>query len=221
LSNGGGAVLRAAGEDGDWIDAAVAAEPNVYVDAAGARSLYDYATEAALLMPCAQLHLADASDPLASVLASPQLAARCAQLAAAGLVERGDPPAWARSAHARLRDGGWTDAALRAGMLSTGFDLWRALAVTYASACGRHGVGVHPCGYGFAALGPDLSPRPATAAERAAWWSDASGIPPGPGVGLVDPSLAPPGYGLAGLLRLRALHEGSDAAARRVQDGIA
>ena len=56
ISNGGGAVLRAAelegnGSDGSWLDAVVAGEPNVQV--AGARPLYDYTTEAALLMPCA------------------------------------------------------------------------------------------------------------------------------------------------------------------------
>src|SRR5690606_26039208 len=57
ISNGGGAVLRAAELEGDWLDAVVAGEPNVFVDAPGARTLYDYTTEAALLMPCAQLHL--------------------------------------------------------------------------------------------------------------------------------------------------------------------
>ena len=51
ISNGGGAVLRAAELDGErWLDAVVAGEPNVTV--AGARPLYDYSTQAALLMPC-------------------------------------------------------------------------------------------------------------------------------------------------------------------------
>lgn len=221
ISNGGGAVLRAA-EDGDaWLDAAVAGEPNVFVDAHGARSLYDYATEAALLMPLAQMHLPDLPPALMDALSTPELAGVWARLSAAGLVHGADPLAQARSAHERLRDGGWTGPALRAAALSTGFDLWRALAVTYASAYGRCGVGEHPCGFGFAAHHLDLSPRPATAVERAAWWSDASGIPPGPGAGLVDPSLAPPEFGLAGLRRLRALHDGDDADARRVQAGIA
>src|SRR5690606_21166108 len=121
----------------------------------------------------------------------------------------------------RLVAGGWTAPALRAGALSTGFDMWRALAVTYASAYGRYGVDEHPCGYRFAAQNLDLSPRPASAVERAAWWSEASGLPPGPGVGIVDPSPAPPGLGVDGLRRLRALWEGADADARRVQAGIA
>lgn len=222
ISNAGGAVLRAAeAGDGPWLDAVVAGEPNVYVDAPGARCLYDYATEAALLMPCAQLHPQDLPGSLMAALAAPHLAGLCAQLAAAGLVDGSHPARQARSAHERLVAGGWTAPALRAGALSTGFDMWRALAVTYASAYGRYGVDEHPCGYRFAAQNLDLSPRPASAVERAAWWSEASGLPPGPGVGIVDPSPAPPGLGVDGLRRLRALWEGADADARRVQAGIA
>lgn len=221
ISNGGAAVLRAAEDQDGWLDAVVAGEPNVFADAPGARSLYDYASEAALLMPAAQMHLPDLSPTLMDVLAPPPLAGAWEQLAAAGLVQGIDPGSQARSAYERLRDGGWTAAALRAGALSTGFDLWRALAVTYASAYGRYGVGEHPCAVGFAAQNLDLSARPATAIERAAWWSDASGIPPGPGVGLVGRSRTPPAFGLAGLHRLRALHEGDDADARRVQAGLA
>jgi len=42
VSNGGGAVLRAAEIEGDWFDAMVAGEPNVSV--AGAPALYDFVT---------------------------------------------------------------------------------------------------------------------------------------------------------------------------------
>jgi hydroxybutyrate-dimer hydrolase len=221
ISNGGGAVLRAAEGDDRWLDAVVAGEPNVYADAPGARCLYDYATEAALLMPCEQLLPQELPASLMAALAAPQLAGLCARLAADGLVEGATPACQARSAHERLLAAGWTVPALRAGALSTGFDMWRALAVTYASAYGRHGVDGHPCGYRFAAQHLDLSPRPATAVERAAWWSEASGLPPGQGIGIVDPSFAPPGFGFPGLRRLRALWEGDDADARRVQAGIA
>ncbi len=218
ISNGGAAVLRAAEDDEGWLDAVVAGEPNVYVDAPGARSLYDYATEAALLMPCAQTQLQGLPQPLADALVPPGQAGRCARLAAAGLVEGGDAVARARSAYGRLLDGGWTEPTLRAGALSTGFDLWRSLAVTYASAYGRYGAGEHPCGHAFAAQGPDLAARAATPVERAAWWSEASGLPPGPGVGVLDP---PSAAGFAALQCLRALHAGDGVDARRVQAGIA
>ncbi|MCD9029197.1 D-(-)-3-hydroxybutyrate oligomer hydrolase [Luteimonas sp. BDR2-5] len=221
ISNGGGAVLRAAEQDDDWLDAVVAGEPNVFVDAPGARTLYDYTTEAAILMPCALLHLQGLPQPPLTAQVAPLWAGRCAVLREAGLVEGDDTAAQARSAHAQLRAGGWTDDALRAGALSVGFDLWRAVAATYASAYGRYGVDAHPCGYHFAAQDADGSARPATAAERAGWWSDGSGIPPGAGVGLIDSRMAGADPTLPGLLCLRALQTGDDAHARRVQAGIA
>jgi hydroxybutyrate-dimer hydrolase len=222
LSNGGGAVLRAAELDGDWLDAVVAGAPNIYIEGEGSRSLYDYTTEAALLMPCALLHpaLAPLPQPFGAQV-GPLWTARCAALVAAGLIEGDDTAAQAESAYARMRSSGWTDAALRAGALSTGFDLWRAIAVTYASAYGRYGVGEHPCGYSFAAQNPDLSLRAASSAQRAAWWSDAAGIPPGAGVNIVDSKLAPPDFMLPGLQCLRALWDGDGADAVRIRKGVA
>lgn len=228
ISNGGGAVLRAAELDGkgtekNWLDAVVAGEPNVLAEAAGARALYDYTTEAALLMPCALLHLPAASlpQPPLRAQAEPLWTARCAALKTAGLVEGNTTQAQAQSAYEQLRASGWTDAALTAGALSVGFDLWRAVAVTYASAYGRYGIGEHPCGYAFAAQKADFSARAATDAERGAWWSDGSGIPPSAGVGIVDTKLAPPDFTLPGLQCLRELQTGDSEAARRVQRGIA
>ena len=221
ISNGGGAVLRAAELEGDWLDAVVAGEPNVLVEGYGGRSLYDYTTEAALLMPCAQLHLQGLPQPPLTAQVAPLWAARCASLKTAGLVDGDDAAAQAKSAFERMRAGGWSEGAIRAGVLSTGFDLWRGVAATYASAYGRYGVGEHPCGFAFSAQNPDFTPRAATATEQAAWWSDASGIPPGAGVGLVDATLAPPDFTLAGLQCLRALSTGAGEDARRVQAGIA
>ena len=209
ISNGGGAVLRAAELEGEpgWLDAVVAAEPNVYLPGSGSRTLYDYTTEAALLMPCALLHLpADAlPQPPLRVQAEPLWTARCAALKSAGLIEGGDAQAQAKSAYGQLRANGWTDQALTAGALSVGFDLWRAVAVTYASAYSRAGVGEHPCGFSFSAQNADFSPRAASGTERALWFADASGIPPGAGVGIVDTKLAPPDVALPGLLCLRGL----------------
>ncbi|MET0755012.1 MAG: 3-hydroxybutyrate oligomer hydrolase family protein [Pseudoxanthomonas sp.] len=218
ISNGGGAVLRAAepegsGVDSNWLDAVVAGEPNVYMPgSAGAATLYDFTTEAALLMPCALLHLPAESlpQPPLRAQAEPLWTARCAALKTVGLVEGADTGAQAKSAYDRLRGRGWTDQALTAGALSVGFDLWRAVAVTYASAYGGAKAGDHPCGYSFAAQNADFSSRPATAVELQTWWSDASGIPPGAGVGIVDTRLAPPDPTLPGLLCLRALLDQPD-----------
>lgn len=209
ISNGGGAVLRAAELGGGWLDAVVAGEPNIYLPAPGSRTLYDYTTEAALLMPCALLHLPADSLPQPPMRAQvePLWTARCAALKNAGLVSGDDTAAQAESAYDQLRAKGWTDQALTSGVLSVGFDLWRAVAVTYASAYARAGIGEHPCGYSFAAQNADFSPREATAAERAAWFADGSGIPPGAGVGIIDTQLAPPDFTLPGLQCLRGLLE--------------
>lgn len=210
ISNGGGAVLRAAELDGDWLDAAVVAEPNIYADAKGSRALYDYTTEAALLMPCAlpQLGLPAVTDH----------AQRCANAVQAGLIAGADVAAQQKAAYDALHANGWTDEALRAGSISVMFDLWRAVAVTYASAYGRFGAGEMPCGYAFSALNADRSTRASSTAERAAWWAEASGIPPGAAVNIVDKD---PASALTALNCLRQLWSGDDAAAQRVKKGIA
>lgn len=187
VSNGGGAVLRAAELDGGWLDGVVAVSPNIWAGEGG-RPLYDYATEAALLMPCALLAPAFDDEPLARPggLRPAPWAVRCSLLAEAGVLAGADTDARADAAYQRLREGGWSDAALAAGALSVGFDLWRSVAVTYASAYARRGPDDMPCGYGFAVLDGEGRARAPTAAEQAAWWSDASGIPPSAGVQIID-----------------------------------
>jgi hydroxybutyrate-dimer hydrolase len=219
VSNGGGAVLRAAELPGDWLDAVVAVSPNVLAPDGG-RALYDYTTEAALFAPCALD--APAFDAVALARPggkpSPAGAARCASLQAAGLLPAGSAAEGAAAAHAHLRAQGWSDGAIAAAALSTGFDLFRAVAVTYASAYTRSGPGTMPCGYAFRVVGADGAPRATTAAERALWWSDGSGIPPGAGIGIVDGTAmtvksagaaADPAF--AGLRCLRALWDDPQA----------
>ncbi|WP_353098781.1 3-hydroxybutyrate oligomer hydrolase family protein [Stenotrophomonas lactitubi] len=218
VSNGGGAVLRAAEIEGDWFDAMVAGEPNVSV--AGAPPLYDFVTQAALLMPCALLAEDDLPQPPMRAQAVPAWTQRCATLKSAGLVQGDDTAAQARSARQLLLDAGLSADALRAGAFSTGFDLWRAIAATYSSAYGRYGAGEHPCAYSFSAAGADGTP--AAAEMRATWWSEGSGIPPGSGVMLVDGNAAgAEADPLRGLNCLRALGNGDSADARRVRAGIA
>lgn len=220
ISNGGGAVLRAAEMDGDWLDAVVAGEPSVLSGGPGARALYDYTTDAALLMPCALLHMDNLPQPPLTTALQAGAALRCASLVADGVLSGATTAEQAKSAYTQLRSTGWTDEALRAGALSVGFDLWRAVAATYASAYGHYGVGEHPCGFSFAAQNVDFSPRAVTSAERAAWISDGSGIPPGAGVGLIDSTLQLPDLTYAGLKCLRGLWNGQGEDARRVQAGI-
>ena len=219
VSNGGGAVLRAAELPDTGIDAVVAVSPNIQRAGSG-RALYDYSTEAALWMPCALNAAAYDGVLLARPNGgrSPAGDARCASLRKLGWLQADEPAAQAEAAREHLLSTGWTDEALAAGVLSVNFDLWRAVNATYASAYARTGVDAMPCGFSFAVAGPDGQPRAPTAAERAAWWSDASGIPPGNGIALrggVEPGADPT---LAGNLCLRALW---DDAASAVRAGIA
>ena len=221
LSNGGGAVLRAAElDDAGLLDGVVAAAPNI--SAPDARALFDYTTEAALLQPCALLALPNAPVFLPDALHQAVTAARCGSLREAGLVEGETVAAQSASALARLRASGWRDETLHLAGLQTGFDLWRAVAALYAQSYARATPDAPVCGYSYAQRDAIAPPRRATAAERALWWSDGSGIAPTAGVGLVDGlATAVPDAPLAGLRCLRALLDGEDAVAQQVRTSIA
>lgn len=222
VSNGGGAVLRAAELPGDWLAGVVAVSPNVY-PGEGGRALFDYATEAAMYLPCALNAETFNSVPMARPAGARSAAglARCASLRGAGLLSAASAEPQAQEALEFLRAKGWTDAAMAAGALSTSFDLWRAVAVTYASAYARTSASDMPCGYSMLAMDAKGMPRAPSAAERAAWWSDSTGIPPGAGVGIHDALASGPDPSWPGLACLRALWQDDDPLARRVQSGIA
>jgi hydroxybutyrate-dimer hydrolase len=218
LSNGGGAVLQAAGDDDEGLLAGVVAvEPNINVPGQG-RPFFDYGTEAALLLPCALTDARFAAAPFARVAGTMPLPwlARCASLRAAGLVDGMTPAAQAADAVARLHASGWRDDAMATAATSTSFDLWRMVTVAYASAYMRRGVGHMPCGFSYAA-----APGPAQPLMRASWWSDASGIPPGPGVLLGGGVAAAVDPTLVGERCLRALWDGQDADAVSLRKGVA
>lgn len=212
VSNGGGSVLRAAEIEGGWLDGVVAISPNI-LPGQGGRPLYDYATEAALYLPCALTDAAFDQEPNARSGGSAPAVwrARCAGLREAGLLSAANPAAQAAEALALLRRNGWTEGALRAAAVSTVLDLWRAIAVGYSAAYLRRGAEAMPCGYRYAMLDAEGRPRSPTAAERAAWWSDTAGIPPAGGVGIVDGMASGIDPAFAGLRCLRELWAASDA----------
>lgn len=221
LSNGGGAVLRAAElDDEGLLDGVVAAAPNI--TAPDARALFDYTTEAALLQPCALAALPNAPVFLPDAVHQAVVAARCASLHEAGLVEGETVAAQAESALARLRASGWRDETLHLSGLQTGFDLWRAVAALYAQSYARATPDAPVCGYRYGQRDAIAPPRRATAAERTLWWSDGSGIAPTAGVGLVDGlATAVPDAAFAGLRCLRDLLAADDAVAQQVRASIA
>lgn len=219
ISNGGAAVLQAAGADREGLlDGVVALEPNVQIKGHG-RALYDYATEAALWMPAALTAPRFASVPFARVGATPSPAwiARRQSLHARGLLPSIDPAAQAEAALDHLHQTGWRDEVLATAASSVAFEMWRAVGATYASAYLRAGVGAMPGGFSFRTI--DVNGL-AAQAVRAAWWSEGNGIPPDIGIALfggLDASADPT---LPGVLALRELWEGDDAAATTLHAAV-
>ncbi|GLQ45396.1 D-(-)-3-hydroxybutyrate oligomer hydrolase [Dyella lipolytica] len=223
LSNGGGAVLQAAGLDEQHMLAGVVAlEPNVHTPGSG-RALYDYATEGAVWLPCALVDARFASTPFArDAHGAPHAAwtARCASLHAQGQLKATTLDGQAVEAYEHLRSTGWTEQAMAAAALSTAFDLWRAIGSANASAYLRRGVDDMPCGYRYQATGTHGKPGVADDATRASWWADASGIPPGNGVGLFGGTDSSADPQLVGIACLRRLWTGDDADARALHASV-
>ncbi|MGN0862789.1 MAG: 3-hydroxybutyrate oligomer hydrolase family protein, partial [Stenotrophomonas koreensis] len=108
ISNGGGAVLRAAEQGQGWLDGVVAGEPNIYSNGAGSRALYDYTTEAAELMPCALLAVDGLPGSPLSAAGRAGGAVRCATLATQGAITGTDTAAQAADALRKMAAAGWT-----------------------------------------------------------------------------------------------------------------
>lgn len=222
LSNGGGAVLRAAElPEASRVAAVVAAAPQLHL--AGGTPLYDYASLAGLLQPCALLdpRLRDAPWPVPRASLEPALWARCASLAAAGLLDGDTIEALATHAHDRLEAAGFEAQAQRAGALNVAFDLWRSVAAVYASAYARAEAAESVCGYGFATLDANGRPRATAPGERARWFGEHTGVAPSGGIGLVDGLASGADPALPGLLCARQGWIGEDALAGRIRTGIA
>lgn len=223
LSNGGAAALQAAGLDrGKLLSGVVALAPNVHVADAG-RPLYDYATEAALLLPCALADARFAGVPFARVggaITSAQIA-RGERLRDAGLISGVVIASQARAALDRLYASGWTEASIATAASSTAFDLWRAIGATYASAYLRASPSTMPCGFRYACVDADGAATPAPAATRATWSADAGGIPPGAGVALLGGADASVDPTATGIEALRALWEIADGQSDRLHSAVA
>lgn len=220
LSNGGAAVLQAAGlDDAQMLAGVVALEPNVYVQ--GARPLYDYSSEAAIWLPCALLDARFADAPFARGPAGmllPTGVVRGASLRAQGLIGGAGIQEQAAQALEHLHAGGWTDQTIATAASTTAFDLWRVINVAYASAYLRCGPADMPCGFRYAMPGPA---SPLEAALRASWWADSAGIPPGNGIDLqggIELSADPT---WASLQDLRVLWSGADEAAQALHAAVA
>jgi hydroxybutyrate-dimer hydrolase len=224
LSNGGGAVLQAAGLDKEGFFAGVVAlEPNVYVKDHG-RAMYDYATEAAIWLPCALSAEDFAAVPLARGprgAALPAWPIRCARLRAQGKINGSTLAGQSAQAREYLHARGWTDEAIRSAASTTAFDLWRVTTAGYAASYLRRGAIDMPCGFHYAAIGIGGMPGVADPVTRATWWADGSGIPPGAGIGLFGGMNVSTDPTLVGSECLRALWTGDGHEAQALQASVA
>lgn len=223
LSNGGGAVLQAAGLDQEHFFAGVVAlEPNVHVRDHG-RAMYDYTTEAAIWLPCALTSTQFAATPFARSAAGqpvPAWSARCASLHAQGKLPGATTEAQAEQAWQYLHERGWSDEAMATAASTTAFDLWRVIAAGYASAYLRRGATDMPCGFRYATVDAKWQPAPVAPAVRAAWWANGSGIPPGDGIGLLGGMDASADPILVGSECLRALWTGDGGDAQALHASV-
>lgn len=224
LSNGGGAVLQAAGLDDEHVLAGVVAlEPNVHVRGSG-RAMYDYATEAAIWLPCVLAGERFSAAPFARGavgIVPVGWSGRCASLRAQGKLRGNTLVEQTQEAYQYLRSRGWTDDAMSTAASTTTFDLWRAITAGYASSYLRRGATEMSCGYRYAAVDAKGLPAKADPAERASWWAEGSGIPPGNGIGLLGGSSVSTDPALIGSECLRALWTGEDHQAQALKASVA
>ncbi|SNT72395.1 hydroxybutyrate-dimer hydrolase [Amphiplicatus metriothermophilus] len=197
ISNGGRAALMAAeADETGLLDGVVVSEPSVapaspgrvVVDGAeiegAGRPLYDYASFANLLAPCAALapSLADEPGATFSASAAPAFAGWCAKLAEAGLVEGATVERQAERALAALRAYGFAPDTDPLFHYSVAVRIWPAVTVAYANAYGRYGAGDALCGAYYAFADADGTQRAPTQEEKQALAARSGGVPPGAGV---------------------------------------
>lgn len=208
ISNGGGAAIAAAEQDGEgWIDGVAVSEPaiempanpGVRVERGGAavattaKPLIDFTTVANLYQACAALAPSVASTPYAAPFAAgfagaalPIAPNRCQALAARGLLSAGSTASQAEEALQKLRDYGWEgdSDALHASLAA--FEVAPAVAVTFANSLSRASVKDNLCGFSYAATTATGAVAPLAPAALAGMFATSNGVPPTSGVQLIN-----------------------------------
>lgn len=248
VSNGAGAALAAAELDADGlIDGVAVAEPQVNFNppaatirrgasavAAHSKTLYDYFTIANLYQPCAAYAPQNAASPALAFVVASRAAARCAALAAAGLVAGTTTAEQGTDALAKLRAAGW----------EADSDLFHAshyafatlpVALTYANAYARAGVRDNLCGYSFGGTPAGGVPAPLSANAAAQLFGVGNGVPPTGGINIlnndsvggtaldaasISPSTGVADYNVDGANCLRELFTGTSTRAAALRAGV-
>lgn len=195
-SNGGAASLRAAEQDsGGLIDGVVASEPVAEMPttagygiqvggtpvAGYGKTLADYTTYGNLYQPCAAMAasavMTEVSTfnfiPVAAMTA--RATARCAGLAAKGLVSGADVAAQSADALARLRAYGWTPEHDQMHNAHYALGNGPILSAMYPVSYGRFSVTDNVCNTSFAAVDATGAPVAVSAAAKAQSFATANG----------------------------------------------
>jgi hydroxybutyrate-dimer hydrolase len=213
VSNGAGAVLRAAEADrpgrNKLIDGLVVTEPNINPDA-GSRvtiqvgdeafpalgnTLYDDVTGMALYADCASLWEGLAGTPFFGLepVGAPASARanRCASLHEVGLLEAEALQEQAFEAVQKLRTIGYAEELDWGIPFHAYINVWRSLNPTYAAAYGRLAVWDNVCDVSFAFTDPvSNQPAPVPLAVAETLFGTSSGIPATGGINLVADAAA-------------------------------
>ncbi|WP_395377399.1 3-hydroxybutyrate oligomer hydrolase family protein [Marinicella sp. W31] len=232
LSNGGGAVIRAAEQDTEQlIDAVVAAEPQIYVGVQEkpnlvqfrqdqvhtltAKPLLEYTLESALYEPCAVLDESLHAVPFAFNLLpmKPWLQTRCEMLHAKQLLSSSVPEQWPAEAREYLLSQGMTEDALQLLALNTFANLSAAIGTTYANSYARSDAADALCDVVFAHFDSNGQAAQLSDQTLKSMFALSSGIAPTAGIELavsvadenVQRLSLQPGYGLDAMFCLHKL----------------
>jgi hydroxybutyrate-dimer hydrolase len=243
VSNGGGAALAAAEQDAEGlIDGVAVSEPNVQprvaknlrIEQGGrlfatvGKPLADYFTFANVYQPCALLS-SQAGLSLHAAFWPPAYTAsaeaRCAGLAAKGLVSGATTAERADDALARMQAYGWLPDSNFLQQSHFRFAT-NSIAVTYTNAAGRFSVLDKLCGFSFANTDTSGDVIPQLAVAQAGIFATGNGVPPTTGINIVyndsvggakldflatSPSTGTADFALDGALCQRSLVTGRDA----------
>ncbi len=200
-SNGGGSAIAAAELDTTGlIDGVAAGEPAVEIPTTAGivikrgattigtsgKSLYEYVTTSDLYSACASQSAQVAGSPAAAFIVPAFAAARCQSLKDAGLLTATTTPIQADEALQKLHNFGFGVESDPLFASLAAFEVYSAVAVTYANAYSRASVKDNLCNYSFAATDASGAPTPLAAASLASMFSLGNGVPPSNGVQLVN-----------------------------------
>ncbi len=197
VSNGGGAVLRAAETDDEQLlDAVVAAEPQVNLShqyelltgghkrLIDTRSLVELSMHMSLLEPCAALDasLAHAPFKLNTVLLQGVMQARCAALTEQGLLSGEALAEQSKAALQKILALGIEPTALPLSQVNTLANMWAAINHSYANSYLQKTAADNLCQSAMSAFDPAGQPRSLSGLEWSGMFALSNGIAPGNGI---------------------------------------